>query len=57
MLLAGLVPAVAAVLIGAKLARDHSRRVRDSEPEVHLSLVLSAVLEVACSWPGGARAG
>jgi hypothetical protein len=27
------------VLIGAKLARDRSRRVRPSEPEVHLSLV------------------
>ncbi len=39
MFLAGAVPAVATVLIGAKLARDRSRRVRNSEPEVHLSLV------------------
>jgi hypothetical protein len=39
MLLAGAVPAVATVLIGAKLARDRSRRVRHPEPEAHLSLV------------------
>jgi MFS family permease len=39
MMLAGVVPAVATVLIGVKLARDRSRRVRPSEPEVHLSLV------------------
>ena len=39
MVLAGVVPAVATVLIGVKLMRDRSRRSRHSEPEVHLSLV------------------
>ena len=39
MMLAGAVPAVATILIGAKLARDHSRRTRDADLERQLSLV------------------
>jgi hypothetical protein len=39
MLMAGAVPAVATVLIAAKLTRDHTRRVRASEAERPLSLV------------------
>jgi MFS family permease len=39
MFLAGLVPAVATVLIAAKLTRDRARRVRSAAAERHLSLV------------------
>ncbi len=39
MLLAGVVPAVATVLIGAKLTRDRTRASRNAEAERHLSLV------------------
>jgi MFS family permease len=39
MLLAGVVPALAVVLIAAKLARDRARRVRRASSERHLSLV------------------
>ena len=39
MLLAGVVPAVAVVLIAAKLTRDRARRVRHEGAERHLSLV------------------
>jgi MFS family permease len=39
MVLAGVVPALATVLIGVKLWRDRGRRVRGSQAERHLSLV------------------